>query len=397
MKRSEFRIETTSRSRQLRPDFREIALTVSMVLLSVAFSLTTTAPINALQVTGLYSYRIAVANESEPERNRAFREALVAVITKVSGSSKWLEIPAIELALGRAQSFVEAVSYASELLPAPDTRATDIGTTTTPLAGATAIEQRYVNVTFAQERINELLVNANVPIWDSNRPSVLVWMVLQDVNGDRRLLTTEVDPEIVDLIRRFAEERGVPVIFPVLDFEDRRNLPVESLWNLDETAIVGASVRYGADSVLSGRLLFAATGELVGLWQFIFQNQATIFDGLESDLQTYLHQPLERVTEQLSSYYAIVPVDSDEATVRLRIEGIENLQAYAALLNYVRDLGLVRSVAIASLDGTQLELDLGLQGDVQQLQEVIALDRDLLPIASSQGNESSYLHFRWTR
>jgi len=397
MKRSEFRIETTSCNQPMRSNLNAKVLTVCMVLIIVVCSLTPTAPVNALQVTGLYSHRIAVANESEPERNRAFREALVAVITKVTGSSKWQEIPAIELALGRAQSYVEAVSYASELQPAPNTSATDFGTTTRTPAGAPAIEQRYVNVTFAQERINELLITANIPIWDSNRPSVLVWMVLQDVNGERRLLTTEADPQIVDLIRRFAEERGVPVIFPVLDFEDRRNLPVESLWNLDETAIVGASVRYGADSVLSGRLLFAATGELVGLWQFIFQDQATIFDGLESDLQTYLHKPLERVTEQLSSYYAIVPVDSNEATVRLRIEGIENLQAYAALLNYVRNLGLVRSVSITSLDGTQLELDLGLQGDAQQLQEVIALDRDLLPIASSQGDEASYLHFRWTR
>lgn len=367
-------------------------LTVSIVLLGLVICLVPTTPVSALQVTGLYSYRIAVANESEPERNRAFNEALVAVITKVTGSSKWLEIPAIEQALRRAQSYVEAVSYASEMLPAPATGVTGNVTITT----ASAIEQRYVNVTFAQERINELLINANVPIWDSNRPSVLVWMVLQDINGERRLLTAEADPEIVNLITRFAEKRGVPVIFPVLDFEDRRSLPVESLWNLDEAAIVGASVRYGADSVLSGRLLFAATGELVGLWHFIFQEQATIFDGLESDLQTYLHKPLERVTETLSSYYAIVPVNSNKAVVRLRIEGIENLQAYAALLNYVRNLGLVRSVSMASLDGTQLELDLGLQGDAQQLQEVIALDRDLLPIASSQG-EAAYLHFRWTR
>lgn len=381
----------------MRAKLSALVVPVSMVLLIVVFSLTTTAPVHALQVTGLYSHRIAVANESETERNRAFREALVAVITKVTGSSKWLEIPAVEFALGQAQGFVEAVSYASELLPVLDTSTTNPGTSTTLPPGASALEQRYVNVTFAAERVNELLINANVPIWDSNRPSVLVWMVLQDANGDRRLLTTEADAEIVNLIRRFAEERGVPVIFPVLDFEDRRSLPVASLWNLDETAIVTASARYGADSILSGRLLFAASGELVGLWQFIFQSQATIFDGLESDLQTYLHKPLERVTEQLSSYFAIVPVETDQSTVRLRVEGIDNLQAYAALLNYVRNLGLVRSVTMTSLDGSRLELDLGLQGDTQQLLEVIALDRDLLPIASSQGNELSYLHFRWTR
>ena len=29
----------------------------------------------------------------------------------------------------------------------------------------------------------ELLSNAKVPIWGSNRPSVLIWMVLQDSSG----------------------------------------------------------------------------------------------------------------------------------------------------------------------------------------------------------------------
>jgi len=369
----------------------------------------------ALQVTGLYSHRIAVANESEAERSRAFREALSAVIVKVTGTERWLQDPIVVRALNNAQSYVEAISYSSETVAAPvptdpavtpaaepvsqpavDT--TDIPTTAVPpRLVSTTIEQRYVNVTFAATLINELLTNASVPIWDSNRPSVLVWMVLQDVTGARRLLTTEGDPEIVNIIKNFGIERGLPVIFPVLDFEDRRNLPTEALWNLDEAAISAASVRYGADTILSGRLLFTASGELVGLWQFIFQNQATVFDGFDSDLQAYLHSPLDRITNQLADYFAIIPAATDQNYVRLRIEGIDDLRAYSALLTYVRTLGLVRSVATAQLDGTQLELELGLQGDAQQLLELIALDRDLLPIASSQGNATEFLHYRWTR
>lgn len=370
---------------------------VSLALCAVLLTLSSLLPVNALQVTGLYSYRVAVANESESERSRAFREALRAVIIKVTGSPNWLEDPAIVRALNQAQSLVEAVSYSSEMLPAPVAANTDPTTAITPGAGLALIEQRYVNVTFASALINDLLINASVPIWDSNRPSVLVWMVLQEVNGDRRLLTADGDPEIVDLIKRFGTERGVPLIFPVLDFEDRRSLPVESLWNLDEAAIVAASARYGADTVLSGRLLFAASGEYVGLWQFIFQNQASVFDGFEADLQAYLYKPLERITAQLSNYFAVVPVATDQTYVRLRVEGIDDLQAYSALMNYVRNLGLVRSVVMASLDGARMELELGLQGDTQQLLELIALDRDLLPIANTQGRDAPFLHYRWTR
>lgn len=371
-----------------------------MVLFAALLSVSGLLPVKALQVTGLYSYRVAVLNESEAERARAFREALGAVILKVTGSPNWLEDPAIVRALNQAQSLVEAVSYSSEMIPAPVTTGAAPATVVAPVAPVVPpafVEQRYVNVTFASALINDLLISASVPIWDSNRPSVLVWMVLQEVNGDRRLLTADGDPEIVELIKRFGTERGVPLIFPVLDFEDRRSLPVESLWNLDEAAIVAASARYGADTVLSGRLLFAASGEYVGLWQFIFQNQASVFDGFESDLQAYLYKPLERITAQLSNYFAIVPVATDQTYVRLRVEGIDDLRAYSALLNYVRNLGLVRSVAMASLDGARMDLELGLQGDAQQLLELIALDRDLLPITSSQERDAPLLHYRWTR
>ena len=74
---------------------------------------------SALQVTGLYDHKVAVNNESDAERNRAFREALEAVILKVTGEHRWLEHPRIEEALGNAQSYIEAISYSSETVELP--------------------------------------------------------------------------------------------------------------------------------------------------------------------------------------------------------------------------------------------------------------------------------------
>lgn len=365
-----------------------------------------------LQVTDLYVHQVAVSNESDSERSRAFGEALSAVIIKVTGERRWLLHPTIERALDNAQDYVEAISYISEAIElvqeasaAPqqnrDSRNTQNNAggalVNTPNLLQEVSEQRYINVNFAAELIDQLLTDADIPVWDSNRPSVLVWMALQTEFGERRLLTTDNQPEIIRYMQDFALERGLPIIFPVLDFEDRQSLNEDQLWNLEESAIELASIRYGADSILSGRLHFTAGGELVGLWKFIFQDEADVFDGFDQDLQGYLYEPLDRVTNKLSSYFAIVPEESTEQFVRLRIEGINNLTAYSALLSYVSNLGLVQSVAAVELDGERLELELGLVGDVVQLYELIALDRDLLPIESSLSRSDSLLHYRWTR
>ena len=351
----------------------------------------------ALQVSGLYSQQIPVTNDGEAERNRAFREAFAAVIVKVSGDPRWLENLAIERAIAQAQNYVEATSYISESIQLP------LEDNTLPLDSDEeqfyTAEQRIISVNFAAALINELLEDAGIPVWDDNRPSVLVWMVLQNSAGEREFLTVGSNPEIVKVIQDFAAARGLPIIFPVLDFEDRKSLSENIAWNLDEAAISSASERYGADSILAGRLHFTASGELVGLWQFRFQEETDVFDGFDSELKSYLYDPLNRITTQLAGYFAILPESIDGDTVRLRIDGIKNLNDYSSLLNYVENLGLVATVTTAEVDGERIELQLSLVGDTRQLYEQIALDRDLLPIYNTVEDSSfaTLLHYRWTR
>ena len=354
-------------------------------------------PSLALQVSGLYSQQIPVTNDGEAERNRAFKEALAAVVVKVSGDPRWLENPAIERAIAQAQNYVEATSYISESIQLPledNTASAD-----TDEEQFYTAEQRIISVNFAAALIDELLEDANIPVWDGNRPSVLVWMVLQSSAGDREFLTADSNPEIVKVMQDFAAARGLPIIFPVLDFEDRRTLTENVVWNLDEAAISIASERYGADSILAGRLHFTASDELVGLWQFQFQEEADVFDGFDSELQSYLYDPLNRITTRLAGYFAILPESIDGRSVRLRIDGIKNLNAYSSLLSYVENLGLVATVTTAEVDGERIELQLRLVGDTRQLYEQIALDRDLLPINNTVEDSSlaTLLHYRWTR
>ena len=370
----------------------------------------TTPPSTSLQVSGLYEHRVMVANESDAERNRAFREALEAVLLKVTGDRRWLRAPVIQQAISNAQSYVEAISYSSE--------ATEVSADAIDLEQGEEIfsdpqendvagldnsqtreirETRYIDVNFTQSLLDDLLASADIPVWDSNRPSVLVWIALQNNEGERHMLTADSNPEIITFMQKFAAERGLPIIFPVLDFEDRRALTEDAVWALDEDIIRRASERYGADSVLSGRLHFTISGELVGLWQFIFQGQVEVFDGFDEELESYLVEPLDRITNQLASHFALVPETTNQQIVRIQVEGIRDLSEYSALLNYVSGLGLVESVTTTAFEGQLLELQLGLLGNTQQLYELIALDRDLLPVTNTQRLNGSALTYRWTR
>lgn len=374
-------------------NLKKLCAVKTLLLASILFTWQQGA--SALQITGLYNQQIAVRNESDSERDRAVTDALTAVIVKVTGQQSWLEHPAIEAAIADALSYVEGISYESKQIELP---IEDNSVANDPANSSFyTVEQRYINVDFAATLIDRLLADADIPVWDSNRPSVLVWMILQNAAGERRFLTADSRPDILQIMRDFAEQRGLPVIFPVLDFEDRRNLSVDVAWALEEEAISNASRRYDADSILAGRLHFDASGELLGLWKFIFGGETEEFDELDDDLQAYLHKPLDRITNRLAGYFAINPETSDQQLVQLRVDGIKNLSAYSALVSYVQNLGLVENVITTELDGERIELQLGVFGNRQQLFEQIALDRDLLPIESSSASSQPFLHYRWTR
>ncbi|MFM1896811.1 MAG: hypothetical protein RLZZ385_1885 [Pseudomonadota bacterium] len=357
----------------------------------------------ALPVSGLYAHEVAVNSQTDAERSRAFREALSAVVVKVTGDRRWLDNSAVRQALDNAQGFVEEIRYRSETSrvtvppdPSPDPAA---------VAGPPAPQlqqQNFVSVSFAPDLVDRLLASAAIPVWDANRPSVLIWMVVQDSDGNRRLLSQDSHPDIVTLMQSFAGQRGVPILFPVLDFEDRRNLSEAQLWALDAEAIARASARYTPDSILAGRLLRTGTSDLVGLWQFQFRDQLQVFDSFETDLARYINAPLDRVTSQLAGHFAVVKSTSGRQKVRLQVSNVSNLGDWSSLVNYLQGLGVVESVITAEVAGDTLQMDLSLLGTPTQLYELITLDRALLPTdpqSAGRGQEggAALMNYRWTR
>ena len=182
-----------------------------LAIFVVAFSFC--APVQAVQIEGLYSHQSALIGDDESEREQAFAAALAAVIVKLTGGEEALSVPGVDRALARARDFVEGVSYSN------------IG------EAGSGQSQRTITVDLSQALVDSLLGDLGVPIWNINRPSILVWVAVQSSEGERRLMNPETDESMVTALIDFADSRGLPLIFPVLDFEDRRSLSVDNLWD----------------------------------------------------------------------------------------------------------------------------------------------------------------------
>lgn len=331
----------------------------------------------ALIVTGLYDQEIVVQGQGDAERIRAYREGLTAVILKITGEERWLRNSAVERAIRDAQSYVQEVSYRT--------------------SSSTAEQRNFISVRFDRALVDSMLNAAGIPVWDQNRPTVMLWLSVQSPDGHRELLSADSDHPLLEIVREYSRLHGLPLLFPLLDLEDRRRLPIDVAWSLDDKAIRAASERYGADAILSGRVLESTGGELVGLWQFLFQDQVETFDSFEQNFKPYADAALDRITARLSSHYGLIRL-ATPLPVRLRVEGVDSARDYVDVLQYLQALAVVDSVSTSLLDGDSIELDVKLTGNAFLFTQFLALGRDMQPVdAFIAEAEQPLFHYRWVR
>lgn len=345
------------------------------LLLASAFLLVAASPALALPIDGLYQQAVAVEDQSEAERERAYRDAFAQVIVKVTGERRWLEHPQVVEAMQQASSYVAEVSYRSAML------------------------ERQIDVRFDQSLVDELLNRADIPVWDRNRASVLLWVTVQSEDGRRDMLGSSSDHPLLTQAREFGIERGVPILIPLLDLTDRRLVSVNQGWQLETDALREAAERYGADSVLAGRLLITPDNEVVGLWQFVFRDQTHVFDHVDNNVDTYMDVPLDEVTTRLAEHFGLVLSEFErEDEITLRIEGISSLASHTELMRYLESLSVIREVSVSALRADTIDLRVQLAGTRQHLTEFISLGRDLQPVNFELGAVTSeLLHYRWTQ
>lgn len=351
-----------------------------MVLLCLLLAAWPGKPPQAAEVTGLYQATVPVrSREDERERQQAFGTALREVLVKLSGRTDTLQHPDVRGALGSVQTYVDSWAYRS----------------LAPAQAEAAGSNIALDVAFFQPQLQALLDAAGIPVWPANRADTLLWIVEQDVSGQRSLLAG--DSTVVQALRAEAAQRAMPLITPILDLQDRLALRPEILWELQPDAIRGASARYGTDSVLVLRILHLVSGDVIARAEHHLRGLVRETEVLEAPLAPFLTATIDLAARELAANYGVF-ASSAESTVHARVSvaGVDSVEDYAGMLRYLEGLAVVRSVQVQRADRDVVELSVAVGGQLRQLIEALALDRRLLPLADAVRTGQEFrLDYRW--
>jgi hypothetical protein len=331
----------------------------------VAFLVCTSAPARAVEVYDLYEAQAPVANKTAPEREKVLGQLLLAVATKVSGQRDPASNEVMAQAARRPDAYVQQFRY----------RARAAGANQQGAAGSGLA----LSAQFDPQAMEDLLSRAGLPVWGRIRPSVLVWLAVK-LGDQRQLVGADDASDLVGVLEQAASERGVPIVLPLLDLEDRARLSVSDVWAGFDEAILNASQRYQTKTVLVGRVERTLPTLWEGRWRLVVEGSNTQWHTEGNAVKTTLAEGMQHAADLLAARFAARRSGSSATDLELVVNGVRTLQDYARTLRYLQSLDIVNGVRVIRADSDQVSFRLLARGGQDALEQVISFSRTLAPV-----------------
>jgi len=213
----------------------------------------------------------------------------------------------------------------------------------------------------------------NFPVWGKTRPSTLVWIAVQDLS-QRFLLDTNEPSDILNALIHYAEKRGMPLVFPLMDLTDQSHISVSDVWGNFSDPILEASQRYHPDAVFVGRVFRDPFGGWQGRWALYQGEQLDTWEIWGQDINDVVRNGIDRSTDGLASRYAqLASGEGNQKIVDLLVDDVKSLQDYVKTSDYLVSLAPVAELHVRRLSATRIVYRILLRGEGQGLKQAIAL------------------------
>jgi uncharacterized protein len=315
-------------------------------------------PLTGLAADDLYTVTVPldpqIAEEREA-RDLAYKEALERVLIRVTGSDDENHLAGL-----------------AEYFPIPSRYV---------LRFRSGLEDT-LEVSFDGNAVEQVLRQTRNTVWGEERPLTLVWLAVDWGDGEREIIGADSGRQTADETRsidrhrllrerveKAAERRGIPVVFPLLDIEDRQSIGFGDIWGGFDQLLNEASRRYGASSILVGRV--RPNSSQANRWTYYFGEEQLQWFG-EPEAVTGM------VADQLAQHFAIQG-DAVLQSYSLTVDGIDSVIAYGKVQQMMDNLSVAEDFALTTVAGQKVEYRVSVYGGIDRLNKALELSGVLYP------------------
>lgn len=317
------------------------------------------------EVEGLYSAEVDVPAQTDDARDTGIRAALAAVLLKLTGDRGLATRADVAPFLAQAGKIVQQYQFhelpAQQEGMAPPVR---------------------LSASFDGNAVMAFLQEAAIPVWGRSRPSVLLWAVIEE-GGTRTVFDPALRPDAKTLLETRADQRGLPLVFPLWDLDDQQALAPADVWGNFTETIQRASTRYRTNAVLVGRVFKRTGSAWTGRWTLYDTSGRFDWEVSAASANEVLAAGVEGTADNMTKRYAQVMTPGLSEQLNLVVTGVDSLARYGKVIQYLESLDAVSRVRVAGLEEMTLTLALQLRGSRDGLTHMIALGDVMVPQANS--------------
>jgi len=307
----------------------------------------------------LFESEVVVSDQTPAVRRTALQGALREVLVRVTGQQSVLAAESTQELLANPEQLVQQYRYFSEQQREP------------PLL--------KLWVRFDGAAIRQALQQQGLAYWGGERPDTLLWLAVED-RGRRYVVSADDSSDVHRAVAAAARERGVPVLFPLMDLEDQTQVHFSMIWGGFFDKVLAASQRYNPQSVLIGRLNRSPSGGWTSRWELTVAGRPSSWSDSHQQLEVLARQGIDDVADILARQFSVAATGGDRGdATSIRVEGIETLAAYAQISNYLSTLTSVDGVQVSEVTPTAVRYALQLSGSPDNLKRTIAIGTVLEP------------------
>ena len=310
-----------------------IKICLSVLILPWISILASTPPI--------FSAHIKVGDYSKKAQKIAVSKGFKNVLIKATGNSNVINLHEIQDEIKNSENYVQSYNY--KIIKSNSDK-----------------KELYLNVNFSSKEIKQLLENINQPTWDNKRPSVLIWLAVNNYKGNSFLIHDS--NSIAKILKNDFENRGLNTLFPIGDLTDINNVSLSDFSSINLSKIRSASKRYDAKVIVVGLIVSSVKANDLkhinwdSKWLLLFKDQDTNWDISNTDLDDIFSKATTVITDKIAN----IDINSNNKMKRreilLSISNINNLQKFVSLMQYLKNLKSVKGVKLIGVTPTSAEV-----------------------------------------
>lgn len=343
------------------------------------------SPIAAAPVADLYEVRVPVPDQSDAAREWALKTGLAKVLIKVTGNSQVLLNPQLDGITAEARRYVTEYGYVGYRDP--------LATEEAASEAASSREGRAINIRYSGPAIDQLLRRYQLQIWPAERPSLLVWIVVDDPVVGKQFVTSEQFPDAGDALSQLMADRGVPLLRPMFDLSDLQMLSEEQAWAFDQARMAAVAERYGVNSWLILRAYRSAAGQWRGAWLLNVEGDDSLHSLAADSLPKLIAGIVPAAADKLASRYAYVPQDIARELV-IQLDNINDFRAYREATEFIESLKPVRALTVDYVDADRVGLRVSVEGEASLLLGMLRRDSRATELVPDQPEQ---YRFSWRK